>query len=437
MARIYRRRGPKRARKVARGAKKMPYGRRRLLPGASAAATGAFIYWAGRKIYEGRRGYKTALAKKNAARQARNLDVSKNIVKIPAGLTVGTSKKMSLKSKIEDSKNRPIYFRQTHAYKINADSGRMNWFYTTSLSGGTMINMINKVKDSSSDANTANTVITDPTVAIGTNGVPQQFYKYLVDYNSVQYQMMNSSTNSLQGVIMWVKPKRELPTVFPGSSVPVRPCNIYAMALNSAIPTQNVYNPTNYTQSGATAGFITASLTVDYNRGGNTGTTNNTGDNVLELDVGLKPTSSCVSNIFDYYFDVVKSTDFDLSPGQQAEFWLKQNDANVLDFQALNYDSVPNLTYFCMIGIKGQMVGTNAATGDVNVVSTGSAQLSIIETHKTIVKAHTVEAPKIWNFISDAGETAPGGVLAQIADANQEIVNDETDGIDNSYNEVV
>jgi hypothetical protein len=39
-------------------------------------------------------------------------------------------------------------------------------------------------------------------------------------------------------------------------------------------------------------------------------------------------------------------------------------------------------------------------------------------------------------FINDSGETAPAGILAQIPDANQEIVNDETDGIDNTYNEV-
>lgn len=408
-------------------------GRRRLMPGAGAVAGGAYVAYKGYKAYGARKG---RAARQNAVRMARNMEVSDRIAKIPCGLTVGTFKKPSLASKIRAATERPIYFRQTHAYKINADSGRMNWFYTASLTGGTLINMVNKVKDSSSDTGTANPIITDPTVAVGSNGVPQQFYKYLVEYNSVQYQLMNSSTNSLQGVIMWIKPKRELPSVFPGTTVPVRPCNIYAMALNSAIPTQNVYNSGSYTQSGATAGFLTANLGLDYNRGGNTGTTNNTGDNILELDVALKPTSACVSNIFDYYFDVVKSTDFDLSPGQQCEFWLKQFDSSVLDFQATQFDSIPGMTYYCMIGIKGQMVGTNASTGDVNVVSTGSAQLSIIELHKTIIKAHSVEAPKIWNFINDAGESAPAGILAQIADASQEIVNDETDGIDNTYNEV-
>lgn len=413
--------------------KSRPQNRRRLMP----PVAGAGLAYVGYRAYRAYGGIQTKRARANAARMQRNIEVSKNIVSLSnLGLSIGTAKKKSLSEKLNEELNKPIYFRQTHAYKINGDSGRMNWFQMASLTGGTMLNMVNKVKDSETDANTANPLITDPTVAVGSNGVPQQFYKYDVDYNSVAIQFMNSSTNSLQGVVMWIKPKRELTSVFPNTTVPVRPCNIFAMSINSAIPTQNVYNPTNYTQSGATAGFITSNLTLDYTRGGNTGTTNNTGDNVLELDVGLKPSSSCVSNIFDYYFDVVKSTDFDLSPGQQGEFYLKQYDCSVLDFQALQYDSIPNNTIYCMVGFKGQLVGTNASTGDINVVSTGSCQLSIIETHKTIIKAHKVKAPKIWNFISDVGEANPAGILAQIADANQEIINDETDGIDNTYNEV-
>lgn len=419
-------RAGRRPRKVAQS------GRRRLMPGAAAGAIGYIGY----RAYKSYRGYKGAQARRNAARQMSNLDVSKNISKIPCGLTIGKFRKPSLQEKIRSATEEPILFRQTHAYKVNADSGRMNWFYSASLTGGTLLQLLNKVKDSSSDANTANPVIADPTVAVGTNGVPQQFYKYLIKYNSVGYQLMNSSTNSMQGVVMWCKPKRELPSVFPGTSVPARPTNMFAMALNSTIPTQNNYTPAAFTQSGATAGFITANLTIDHNRGGNTGTSNNTGDNVLETDIGMKPTSSVVSNVFGYYFDVVKSTDFDLSPGQQAEFWLKQYDAPVLDFQAAQFDSIPNVTYYCMIGFKGQMVGSNATFGDTTVVSTGSAQLSIIETHKTIMKPSITRAPKVWNFINDSGESAPAGILVQIADANQEIINDETDGVDNTYNEV-
>lgn len=407
--------------------------RRKLMPGAVA---GAVLGYVGYRAYKNQVAYDKARGKANKIRQKENLDNAKNIVKLQdAGITVGTKKVKSLKQKINEVEENPMYFRQTHAYRVNADSGRMNWFHSASLAGGTLINLVNKLKDSKTDAATANTTIPDPTVAVGSNGLPQQFYKYLVEYNSVNYSIMNSSTNSLQGVIMWIKPKRELPQVFPGTSVPVRPCNIYAMALNSAIPTQNVYNPTSYTQSTAGNGYLTSVITSDYNRAGNTGTSNNNSDNVLELDVGIKPTSSCVSNIFDYYFDVVKSTDFDLSPGQQGEFWLKQFDSNILDFQALNYDSIPGCTMYCMIGIKGQMVGTNALTGDTTLVSTGSAQLSVIETHKTIIRAHNYTAPKVWNFVSDAGESAPGGILQIIPDANQEIVNDETDGIDAAYNE--
>lgn len=417
-------RRPRKAAKKSSGRRLMPVG---------AIAAGGYAAVKGYRYYAARKG---RLARANRARQISNLNSAQNIQKIPCGLTIGKFRKPSMQEKIRDATEEPILFRQTHAYKVNADSGRMNWFYSASLTGPTLMNFVNKTKDSSTDANTANTVIPDPTVAVGTLGVPQQFHKYLIKYNSVAYQLMNSSTNSLQGVVMWCKPKRELPSVFPGTTVPSRPCNMFAMAVNSAIPTQNVYNSGSYTQSGATSGFITSSLTIDYNRAGNTGTTNNTADNVLELDVGLRPGSSVCSNLFGYYFDVVKSTDFDLSPGQQAEFWLKQFDAPVLDFQATQFDSIPNVTYYCMIGFKGQMVGSNATTGDTTVVSTGSAQLSIIETHKTIMKPSLTRAPKIWNFINDAGETAPAGILGQIADANQEIINDETDGVDNTYNEV-
>lgn len=380
---------------------------------------------------------RAGVAKRNYMRQSRNIEVSKNIVKIPAGLTIGKFRKPTLAEKIRNATEEPILFRQTHAYKVNADSGRMNWFYSASLTGSTVLNLLNKIKDSSSDL-TANPLIANPTFGVGTLGVPQQFYRYSIKYNSVGYQLMNSSTNSLQGVIMWLKPKRELPSVFPTTSIPVRPCNMFAVAMNSAIPVVDSLNPLNYTQDVSGAGFLMPDhfFTIDYNRGGNTGTTNNSADNVLETDVGMKPTSSVISNVFGYYFDTVKSTDFDLSPGQQCEFWLKQHEASVLDFQASQFDSIPGVTYYCMIGIKGQMVGTNATTGDVNLVSTGSAQLSIIETHKTIMKPTITRAPKIWNFINDAGESAPAGILAQIADASQEVINDETDGVDNTYNEV-
>lgn len=412
-------------------------GRRRLMPGAGAVAAGVTTYMIGRKYYQNKKSYTQARYAANQKRISSNVEAAKNIVKLSnLGMTVGSYKAPTLAEKIRDVTEEPILFRQTHAYKVNGDSGRMNWIYSASLTGGTLLNMINKLKDSMSDTGTANPVITDPTVAIGSNGVPQQFYKYGIKYNSVGYNIINSSSNSLQGVVMWCKPKRELSNVFPGSSVPCRPCNIFAMAVNSSIPTQNVYNPTSYSQSGATAGFITSNLALDYNRAGNTGTTNNTADNVLELDVGLKPTSSVTSNVFNYYFDIVKSTDFDLSPGQQGDFYFKQYDSNVLDFQATQFDSIPGVTYYCMIGFKGQLVGTNQTTGDTNLISTGSAQLSIIETHKTIMKPHTNRAPKIWNFVNDAGETAPAGILAQIPDANQEIINDETDGVDGTYNEV-
>lgn len=427
MPRVRKPRAP-RARKVPRRAP-----RRRLQP----LAKGAFVYWMGKKIYEYNKAYKTTVAKINARRQQQNMKVSANIVKYPAGLTIGRYVKPTLQQKIKDTIEEPVMFRQTHAYKINADSGRMNWFHTQSLNGSTLLQYLNKMRDSVSDGTVVNPNIDEPASSVGTGNTPQQFYKHLISYNSVQYQLVNSSTNTIKAVVMWIKPKRELPLyINAGGSMTTtfcKPTNMFAVALNALKPPVDVYNGSNFTQDSATAGFSGLSTTTDYNRGGNSGTNNNSNDNVLETDLNVKPSSSVCKDVFGYYFDIVKSTDIDLAPGQQTEFWLKQHERRTTLYQATSYDSIPDVTMYCMIGIQGQIVGTNATTGDVNVVSTGSGQLSVIETQKTIIKPVTNRAPKIWNYTNDL---ADNGVLVQLADASQEIINDETDGVDNTYNEV-
>lgn len=426
--RVMKGRAPRRAPK--KSAKSVKSGRRRLMPGVA----GPIVGYVGYRAYKTYAGYKAAKARVNKARQQANIAVSKNIVSIPAGLTVGKYVKPSLQQKIRDALEEPIMIKQTHAYKVNADSGRMNWFHSQSLSGGTLLQYFNKMRDSVSDGTVANPIIDEPASVPGSGTTPQQFYKHLIKYNSVQYQLVNSSTNSLKGVIMWIKPKRELPLASStGAGVYVKPTNMFAASLNALKPTVDITNAGNFTQETASGGFAGLSTTLDYNRGGNSGTNNNSADNILETDVSLKPSSSVCKDYFGYYFDVVKSTDFDLAPGQQTEFWLKQHDRRTTLYQATQFDSIPEVTMYCMIGFMGQIVGTNAATGDVNVVSTGSAQLSIIENHKTLLKPVVNRAPKIWNYTND---TTDNGILVQIADASQEIINDETDGVDNTYNEV-
>lgn len=424
-------------RPIRRAKKARPAGkntRRRLMPGAGAAAL--IVGYVGRKAYRSYTAYYQALARRNARRQKDNLGVSDNIVNLnTASLTLGKYEKPTLQDKIRDAIEEPTMFRQTHAYRVNADSGRMNWFHTSNLQGGTLLQYFNKMKDSLTDGTVVNPLIQEPVNDPGSGSYPNQFYKNMIKYNSVRYQIMNSCTNSLKGVIMWVRPKRELPATHKdNASLYIKPTNMFALACNAIKPPVDVYSGVNFTQDGATNGFAGLPYTSDFNRAGNSGTINNTGDNVLETDLSLKPTSAGIKEMWGYYFDVIKSTDFDLKPGQQADFWLKQYDCKTTKFQATQFDSIPGVTTYCMIGFQGQMVGTNASTGDVNVVSTGSAQLSIIETHKTIIKPIVYRAPKIWNYTND-GTGADQGVLFAIPDANQEIVNDETDGIDNTYNE--
>lgn len=401
-------------------------GRRRLQPVSAVAGA---IGYAGYRAYRAYKGQKGKMAKMNAMRQAANLDVAKNIVSIPqCGLTIGSYQKPSLKEKIESITNEPIMFRQQHAYRVNGDSGRMNWFHVNILEGSCLQQYIGKLRESITDV-CANPIIPAFINNVGVSDGPQEYYKMAVKYHSGQFQLMNSSTNSLKGVVMWVKPKRDSPALLTGTSIPLKPTNIFGLAVNASLPTTNVDNAANFTQGS----FALSNLNLGYGRAGNVGTINNTADNVLETDVGLKPTSATVKGIFDYHFEVVKSTDFDLSPGQQAEFWFKMYNQSIYERQSIEYDNVKDMTYYCMIGFQGQMVGTSAITGDITAVSTGSAQLSIIETHKTIIKPLVTRAPKTWNWNPEGGLDT--GILSQIADASQEIINDETDGVDNSYNE--
>lgn len=426
--------GVKRPRRVARkgvarkGVRRV--GRRRLQPVAA-----GIVGYVGYKAYKSYQGYKAALARANKARQRANIEVSKNILNLPVGLTIGSYQAPTLREKIEGITNEPISFRQTHAYKVNGDSGRMNWFHANILGGGDLQAFLAKLRDSTSDGTANNPLMPAPINNAGISDGAQEFYKMCVKYHSVQYQLMNSSTNSLQGVIMWVRPRRDSPALFAGTTTPIKPTNVFALALNAAIPPNNTDSASNFTQATAGAGYVMTNTSLGYGRGGNVSTNNNTVDNVLETDIGVKPTSSTVKDIFNYYFEVVKSTDFDLAPGQQGDFWFKMHNQYAYERQAIEFDNIRGISHYCMIGFKGQMVGSNAITGDTTVVSTGSAQLSIIETHKTIVKPLTVRAPKIWNYAPEGA--VDNGVLVQIADANQEIINDETDGVDNAYNEVV
>lgn len=402
-------------------------------------ALGAGVAYAGYKAYKFYKGKKAADYKKNALRMQANLDVAKNIVKIPAGLTIGKYTKDTLNEKVKAVLEPPIMYRKTHAYRVNGDSGRMNWFQIPINAGGLVQQMLLKMKDATSDGTSGNPNMSDPAANPGAFDGPQEMYKMMIKYSSSQFQLINSSTNSLKGVIQWYAPRRELPALFGGTTCPTNPMNIFAAALNNSIPAVNTYSSTLFTQgvnnpttSAQVTGFnvLPSNITIDYNRAGNSGTNNNTGDNVLETDLNIKPTSATIKEQFGYYYKLIKSTDFDLSPGQQTEFWHKMYEKIVYERQSQEFDKIPGLTYFCVIGFQGQIVGSNASTGDVNVVTTGSAQLSIIETHKAIVKPHQSRAAKVYNI----GETdGDNGILQQLADSAQEIINDETDGVDPTY----
>lgn len=422
----YKKRGAKSGRRPRKVATKRTAGRRRLQPGLGAGIVG----YVGYRAYKSWAGYKAALARKNSARQKANMDAATNITNIPCGLTVGKYRKPTLAEKIKNATEEPIMFRQQHAYRVDGDSGRMNWFHSNVLVGSTAAAYLAKIRESVTDVSLNPFMPVQSNTTAITAGA-QEFYKMCIKYHSAQFQIMNSSTNSLKGVVMWVRPRRDAHALFIGSTTPIKPTNVFAAAINSAQPSTNVDSASNFTQGTAAGGYL-VDATLGYGRAGNDGTQNNSANNVLQTDVGLKPTSSVLGSIFNYYFEVVKSTDFDLSPGQQAEFWFKMHNQFVYERQSIEYDNVKGMTYFCMIGFQGQMVGTNATTGDINAVSTGSARLSIIETHKTIIKPHVTRAPKIWNYAADPADT---GILQVIADANQEIVNDETDGIDPTYGE--
>lgn len=432
----------RRSRAVKRSSKRSSNRRRRLMP----AAAGAIVGYVGYRAYKTMKAYNAAKARAEAIKNRRTvqnkLDLSTNIIKIPAGLTIGKYTKDTLNDKVKAVLEPPIMYRKTHAYRVNGDSGRMNWFQIPVNAGGLVQQMLLKLKDATSDGTSGNPNMADPVATAGVVDGPQEMYKMMIKYSSSQFQLINSSTNSLKGVIQWYAPRRELPSLFGGTTCPTNPINIFAAALNNSIPAVNSYSSALFTQGIANPVVGTnpvtgynvpsANVTLDYNRAGNSGTNNNTGDNVLEIDLNIKPTSATVREQFNYYYRLVKSTDFDLSPGQQTEFWHKMYDKILYERQAQEFDKIPGLTYFCVIGFQGQIVGTNATTGDTNVVTTGSAQLSIIETHKAIVKPHQVRAAKVYNIGEVDGDT---GILQQISDAQQEIVNDETDGIDPTYGE--
>lgn len=420
----------KKGKKAGRRPRKVAQkGRRRLQPVASSAVAGVIgaglIRRGYRKYTQSRLKAKQAARRKAVANAKVRLQTSDNITTAPA-FKVGSPRKPSFEEKVSKISHPPVIFKRQYSWSAEGDSGRKSMFQipinnlTSGVTGG---NLYDDVMTSSSARLSTNTATADPTIIFNNDHRTQQ--SYYIDYMSGKLSMMNSSTNSLTGVIRLVGYKRDCDGTFTNTTVPCTPINMMAFA-------QSANANVNYgTGQEATVGngymfndtTQSSNYTANYNMPGSSINTSGVTLNVApELDLF----SSQIKDFTGYYFKEINSFRFSLKPGQQFNISTIFNDLPLIKRQGIDMVYLRGVAHFLVVEFIGQVVGdSTAVTGD-NRISTGSTQLSCIYEEKRIVGFHGKLRSQIYMG------TAPLGIIAK---ASQFTINPDSGVADTGQEE--
>lgn len=309
-----------------------------------------------------------------------SLQASDNITNAPA-FKVGKPRTITFEEKIERIANPPLNIKRVYAWSAEASSGRKGMFgipINRITSGGVTYGDLYTDAISSQQRLTTDSSTTDPTINYSGQNTIGRVY---VDYMSEKLQMINSSTNSLQGTLTLYAYRRDCDQFFTNVNVPMTPINLMMHASND---NRSLYAPLGNDDTVGN-GFKFDNVTAGVNYLANydaPGSSLNTGGATAQVDPSLKILSSHVKEFTGYYFKEINKFDFSLKPGQQINHCSIFNDLPDILRQHTDMYFIKGISFYMVVEFQGQIVGDSTVN---NVISTGSCQLSCILTEKRVL----------------------------------------------------
>lgn len=399
-------------------------GRRRLGgPGSGRRAGGAFARTAmvlAPRIAEGVTRVRARVAgRRYYSKPARrvlasaNLSVGDNITTLPTTV-IGKPRKPTFAEKVARVERPPLLFKRNFQFSVECLGGRKAWFN---------IGLNHSTNDLVVDTQTYGTnLLTDTAYVDPTATAPGQAdrFKFYIDYMNTKLQFMNSGTNALIGKIHLFAYKRDCKTHYM-TTTPINPVNLMMYYSNNARAQQ----PPNY-ENDISGGWKFDTSTANYNYTANynmPGSSLNSAGVCAFTDLALSPLSSHIKADMGFWFRPVATQSFNLKPGQQCNKVIKFHDLAQLYREQMDSEFFAGVSYAIAVEFQGQIVGSIATA---NLVSTGSAQLSIIREDIRILGQKNVLKPKVLL------QTNP---LTTILKADQTIINPDSGTVLNGFSD--
>jgi len=328
-------------------------------------------------------GKKVGMTKARSNVQSR-IEQSDNITTAKA-VTIGKQRPIGFQEKVSRSLYPPLLFKRNYQWSAECSSGRKGIFnimmndLVSGKSGGG--GLYDDVMTSVVRRLTTDTTTQDPTLVANTSATSMQ--KFYIDYYSQALQMVNSSSNSVQGKIKLFAYKRDAETFYSSSNIPHQPINMAMFASNAG---GNVSIDGGQEGVLSNYGFNNSTPGADYDANYiMPGSLQNTGGATAQVDLAFDPMGPQLSNFTGYFFKLVKTVPFNLKPGQQIKHSTIFNDLPILNRSSIEYAYLAGITYCMQIEFSAGIVGDATVTTGDNIISTGSGQLSCMLVEKRIV----------------------------------------------------
>lgn len=344
-------------------------------------------------------------------------------IKYSPGLSIGTYKAPTFAQKVLAITRSPQHMVSKWTFQMDCISGRVSAAQIPILTQ----NLIDVI---AAQFQTSPNMLSDTGFAPGTMTSTAPFnnqYQFQISSYTSKLRLYNSSTNTLRARIVWYKPVRDLDNNYEGFGANTTdPLNYLMIASNSAGETGGTLSPGNGTWfDNATAG---SNYTANYNHAGwpvvgAATTTSSTANVVAHLDTSLVPGSPQVKRMFSANWRTVKEEDFTLQPGSQynTSVTLKNRIIHNL-YDDIDVYHRKSSTVIGVVYVIGQMVFDDRAAN--STISTGSSQLSVMREDSCTVLPTIIKRTVRVNLTSQ---------YQVIADANQGIVNIETNDVDDTF----
>lgn len=386
--------------------------RRRLQPALAITAGGVALGKAAYNRYRKRMQAEADGKLLRAKRSTQNRIAQSDNITTAAAVVVGTQSPRSFAEKVSAVDRPPLVFKRNYQFSAECASGRKA-FFCMNVNQMTSEDLLTDITSYKSTQYTDG-IATDSTVS--GNGLTDNA-RFYIDSHKEFIKMVNSSSNSVTGKITLWCHKRDTDGAY--DSALINPINLMqyystnarSLTTNGLGGEQTVGN--GFTFNTSTAG---SNYTSIYNMPGSS--LNATGV-TASTDPSLTPSSRQIKDRVGFWFrQVGKPTTFSLKPGQQINSSYVFNlDKNKIMREQQDFVHIAGISYSIVVEFEGGIVGdSTAVTGD-GIISTGSAQLSVIRENQRVLGVESKYRSKI------VLQTAP---LTQIAIANQVIINSDT-----------